>query len=66
MFKAQLPLDYSRCYGGDCSQRDTCLRYTTIESDSRIAVPVRISYSNNLCFLDREFTGTYKITKEIE
>lgn len=49
MYKNKLPYDICRCATELCPERETCLRWVTIEADKKIKEPCRISYSDNLC-----------------
>jgi hypothetical protein len=61
-----LPYDICRCVASSCTQRNTCLRFTTITEDKLIKEPVRLSYSDNMCYHHDgedtlEWEGGYKI-----
>ena len=68
MYKTKLPYDICRCATELCPERDTCLRWITIESDKRIKEPVRLSYSRDMCAVADQsagqFDGVYKIEVE--
>lgn len=56
--------DTSRCYGSQCLEKKSCLRYLAIESDKLITEPCRISYTDNMCEMFGMFVYNYKIELE--